>query len=154
MACCRFPQRIHLNHKKGTEKSIYIMEAKEASILGLEAERLVKHLKECSPKIKYSVVNYSPSCRSKPVITSFILETQIKIFLMKSESSDPPQKARVLPRSRHRKVVRTSVKWSMWLIQLEFYKATRTLCAQRLWLWSDSWCLWRVRKLSDFIKLS
>ncbi len=29
----------------------------------------------------------SPSCRSKPVRTSFIFGTQIKMFLMKSESS-------------------------------------------------------------------
>ncbi len=54
VACCRFPQRIHLNHKKGQKKHFYnasIMEAKEASILGLEAERLVKHLKQRSTKI-------------------------------------------------------------------------------------------------------
>ncbi len=38
-------------------------------------------------KKKNSVINYSPSCRSKPVRTLFILGTQIKIFLMKSESS-------------------------------------------------------------------
>ncbi len=31
-------------------------------------------------------MNYSPSCRSKPVRPSFIFGTQIKIFLMKSES--------------------------------------------------------------------
>ncbi len=32
------------------------------------------------------VINYLPSRRSKPVRPSFIFETQIKIFLMKSES--------------------------------------------------------------------
>ncbi len=33
-----------------------------------------------------SVINYSPSCRSKPIRPSFIFRTQIKMFLMKSES--------------------------------------------------------------------
>jgi len=33
-----------------------------------------------------SVINYSPSCRFKPVRLSFIFETRMKIFLMKSES--------------------------------------------------------------------
>ncbi len=32
------------------------------------------------PKMKI-VINYSPSCRSKPVRPSFIFRTQIKIFL-------------------------------------------------------------------------
>ncbi len=39
-----------------------------------------------SPKNENSVINYSPSCLSKPVRPSFIFRTQIKIFLMKSES--------------------------------------------------------------------
>ncbi len=39
------------------------------------------------PKNENSVVNYSPSYRSKPVRPSFIYRTQIKIFLMNSESS-------------------------------------------------------------------
>ncbi len=34
-----------------------------------------------------SVNSYSPSCRSKPVRPSFIFGTQIKIFLIKSESN-------------------------------------------------------------------
>ncbi len=38
------------------------------------------------PKIVI-VINYSSSCRSKPARLSFIFRTQIKIFLMKSESS-------------------------------------------------------------------
>ncbi len=33
-----------------------------------------------------SVINYSPSCRSKPVRLSFIFGTQIKICLIKSEN--------------------------------------------------------------------
>ncbi len=37
------------------------------------------------PKMKI-VINYSSSCRSKSVRPSFIFRTQIKIFLMKSES--------------------------------------------------------------------
>ncbi len=39
------------------------------------------------PKKINSVINYSPSCQSKPVKPSFIFGTQIKIFLMHSESS-------------------------------------------------------------------
>ncbi len=39
-----------------------------------------------SSKNKNSVINYSPSCRSKPIRPSFIFWTQIKIFLIKSES--------------------------------------------------------------------
>ncbi len=38
------------------------------------------------PKNESSVINYSPSCRSKPIRPSFIFGTQIKIFFMKSES--------------------------------------------------------------------
>ncbi len=37
-------------------------------------------------KNENSVINYSLSCCSKPIRPSFILGTQIKIFLMKSES--------------------------------------------------------------------
>ncbi len=37
-------------------------------------------------KNENSVINYSPSCCSKPVRPSFVFGTQIKIFLMKSES--------------------------------------------------------------------
>ncbi len=39
-----------------------------------------------SPKKENSVINYSPSCRSKPIRPSFIFRTHIKIFLMKFES--------------------------------------------------------------------
>ncbi len=39
------------------------------------------------PKKKNSPINYSSSCRSKPVRPSFIFGTQIKIFLMESDSS-------------------------------------------------------------------
>ncbi len=38
------------------------------------------------PKKKNSVINYSPSCCSKPARPLFIFRTHIKIFLMKSES--------------------------------------------------------------------
>ncbi len=41
-------------------------------------------LKDSSPQNENSVINYSPSCRSKPVRPSFIFRTQIKIFLMES----------------------------------------------------------------------
>ncbi len=37
-------------------------------------------------KNESSVINYSPSCCSKPVRPSFIFRTQFKIFLMKSKS--------------------------------------------------------------------
>uniref|UniRef100_A0A8C0YRF6 receptor protein-tyrosine kinase n=1 Tax=Cyprinus carpio carpio TaxID=630221 RepID=A0A8C0YRF6_CYPCA len=40
-----------------------------------------------SPKNENSVINYSLSCRSKPVRSLFVFRTQIKIFLMNSESS-------------------------------------------------------------------
>ncbi len=40
-----------------------------------------------SPKNYISVINYSPSCCSKPIRPPFIFGTQIKIFLMESESS-------------------------------------------------------------------
>ncbi len=44
-------------------------------------------LRDSSPKNENSVINYSPSCCSKPVRPLFIFGTQIKIFLMESESS-------------------------------------------------------------------
>ncbi len=37
------------------------------------------------PKNENSVINYSPSCRSKPVRPSLIYRTQIKIFFKKSK---------------------------------------------------------------------
>ncbi len=49
------------------------------------------------------VINYSPSCRSKPVRPSFFFRTQVKIFLMHPVSSlTLPQTARILTRSRLR----------------------------------------------------
>ncbi len=42
--------------------------------------------RDSSHKNDNSVINYSPSCRPKPVRLSFIFRTQIKILLMKSES--------------------------------------------------------------------
>ncbi len=41
---------------------------------------------DSSPKNENSVMYYSPSCRTKPVRSSFIFKTQMKIFEMKSES--------------------------------------------------------------------
>ncbi len=38
------------------------------------------------PKNGHSVINYLASCHSKPMIILFIFRTQIKIFLMESES--------------------------------------------------------------------
>ncbi len=57
-----------------------------------------------------SVINYSPSCRSKPVRPTFIFRTHIKIFLMKSESSltlHRQQRNCNVPRPRN--VARTSI---------------------------------------------
>ncbi len=62
-----------------------------------------------------SVINYSPSCRSKPVRPSFIFGTQIKICFIKSESSLTLHRQQCnwnVPRSRN--VARTSAKQSMW----------------------------------------
>lgn len=44
-----------------------------------------------SSKNVISVINYSPICSSKPIIPTFILRKQIKIFLMKSEKISPLQ---------------------------------------------------------------
>ncbi len=43
-------------------------------------------LKDGSSKNENSLINYSPSCHSKHVRPLFIFRSQIKIFLMKSES--------------------------------------------------------------------
>ncbi len=44
------------------------------------------HFKGQFTKNKNSVINYLLSCRSKPIRPSFIFRTQMKIFLIKSES--------------------------------------------------------------------
>ncbi len=49
-------------------------------------QKITRTLKGIVHPKNYSVVNYSPSCRSKPVRPSFIFRTQIMIFLIKSES--------------------------------------------------------------------
>ncbi len=68
------------------------------------------------PKMKI-VINYPLSCRSRAVRPSFIFRTQIKIFLMKSESYLTLHRQQLnwkVPRSRN--VVNTSVKqWHQWL---------------------------------------
>ncbi len=83
-----------------------------------------------SPQNENSVINYSPSRRSKPLTPSFIFRTQMKLFLMKSESSQTLHRQkhnRNVPRSRN--VVKTSVKQSMVtsVAQLPFCDATRIL---------------------------
>ncbi len=73
------------------------------------------------PKNENSVINYSPSCRSKPIRPLFIFGTQIKIFLMKYESSLTLHRQQCncnVPRSRN--VARTSVKQTMWHQWLNF----------------------------------
>ncbi len=45
------------------------------------------------PKNENYVINYSPSCRSKPVTRLFLFGTQIKIFLMKRELSERNQRS-------------------------------------------------------------
>ncbi len=83
-----------------------------------------------------SVINYSASCRSKPVRpSSFIFGTQIKMLLMKSESFLAlHRQQRKLPRSRPKKVVRTLLKQSMWhqWFNLNFMKLRECfLCAKK-----------------------
>ncbi len=68
-----------------------------------------KTYKYSSPKNEISVINYSPSCRSKPIRPLFIFGTQIKIFLMKSKSFLTYRQQR-MTRSRSIKVTRTSTK--------------------------------------------
>ncbi len=66
---------------------------------------------ELAPEHENCVINCSPSCCSKLVRPSFIFRTQIKIFLMQSESSlTLPSTARILTRSRLRNVARRSLK--------------------------------------------
>ncbi len=69
--------------------SSYRLRCYLASILWLVATS-VKGIVHQKIKI---VINYSPSCRSKPVRPSFIFGTQIKIFLMKSESLHRQQRS-------------------------------------------------------------
>ncbi len=59
--------------------------------------------------------NYSPSCLSKPMRPSFIFGKQIQILLMTSESFlSLHRHLRNWNVPRHRNIVRTSLKWSMW----------------------------------------
>ncbi len=97
---------------------------------------------------------YSPSCRSKPVRPSFIVRTQIKIFLMKSESFLTLHKQQCnwnFPRPRN--VIRTSVKQYMWhqwfTIILWSYKnkviifvffAYKKYSRSFIKLWLNHWC--------------
>ncbi len=81
------------------------------------------------------VCNYSPSCRSKPVRPLFIFGTQIKMFLIKSESS------LTLHRQQHKRLNR----WChMDYLQMPLFLdlGTLQLCCG----------LWRVRELSDLIQ--
>ncbi len=48
--------------------------------------KLAGSKRDISSKNENSVINYSPSCRSKPVRPSFIFGTQMKIFLIQSEN--------------------------------------------------------------------
>uniref|UniRef100_A0A673GWB0 Thyroglobulin type-1 domain-containing protein n=1 Tax=Sinocyclocheilus rhinocerous TaxID=307959 RepID=A0A673GWB0_9TELE len=66
----------------------------------LGAESTIVHCKtkqDSSPKNENSVINYSPSCCSKPVRPSFIFGTQFKIFLMKSEAAIQGSEERFVP---------------------------------------------------------
>jgi len=63
------------------------------------------------PKMKILSLITHPHHRSTPVRPSFILETQIKIFLMKSgDSVRPALPAMVLPLSRARKELKNKFK--------------------------------------------
>ncbi len=55
----------------------------------LECDSVTSLFKETVHPNENSVINYSPSCRSKPARPSFTSGTQIKIFLKKVKFSDP-----------------------------------------------------------------
>ncbi len=76
---------------------------------------------DSSRKNENDVINYSPSCLSKPVRILFIFGTQIKIFLMKSESFLTTFKAEKASKDISKIVHMTS------MVQPYFYKATRIL---------------------------
>ncbi len=64
--------------------------------------------RDSSPKNGHSVINYLASCHSKPMIILFIFRTQIKIFLMESESflSALVRTAAEIPRERRTRTSR------------------------------------------------
>ncbi len=80
-----------------------------------------------SPQNENDVINYSSSCRSKPMRPSFVIQTQIKIGLIKSESSltlHRQQRNCNVPRSRN--IVRISVNFNFPKLQEYFLCAKKT----------------------------
>jgi len=71
-------------------------------------------------------MNYSPSCRSKPVRPLFIFGTQIKTFLMKSESSLTLHRQQCSQVQKHSKYIGKTVHVTS-VAQLQFCDATRIL---------------------------
>ncbi len=96
-----------------------------------------------SPKNENSVINYSPSCLSKPIRPLFIFETQIKIFLMRvlCPSIDSKGTTTIKAQKCSKDVVKM---WHQWF-NLNFTKlreyflcAKKTTIIQRFLLFGDS----------------
>ncbi len=149
----------------------------DSSFLLYTVDQIIKGL--VHPQNENYVINYSPSCRSKPVRPSFIFRTQIKIFMMKCESFltlHRPQHNCNVPRSRN--VARNGGRHNSG--EKNCWKHLYVFCAQKLYSRSfaklklSHWChmdcftdvlatfldlgilqlccyLWRVRELSHFI---
>ncbi len=121
-----------------------------------------------SPKKYNFVINYSPSCRSKPVRPSFIFRTQVEIFFIKSDPFWPCIDSNVTTtfkaQKRSKDIVKIVHLWSYentflctknknneFIQQFIFFHVSLhhpfTRVTQRMCC-----CLCRVRKLSDFIK--
>ncbi len=82
-----------------------------------------------SPKKKNSVINYSPSCRSKPVRPSFIFITQMKIFWWIPRALWPPIDRNVINMinvQKHSKEISKIIHVTSG-VQPSFYKATKIL---------------------------
>ncbi len=89
-----FPKMICLMYPYSTIYKAQVVLHQHQTRKGLIFKGRVPFLSFCflawrksSPTNKNSVINYSPSCRSKPARPSSIFRTQIKIFLMQSKSS-------------------------------------------------------------------
>ncbi len=95
----------------------------------LKRKKNLKRKSVSSPKNENYVINYSPSCRSKPVRPSFIFRTQIKIFLMTSESflTLHRQQHNWMFKAQKRKIVM----WYQWVQPVTLRSCENTFCLQR-----------------------
>ncbi len=80
------------------------------------------------------IINYSPSCRSKLVRPSFIFGTQIKIFLMNSESSlilfiDHKVSYMIKAQKRSKEIVKIIHVTSV--VQSKYFEVTRILFVRK-----------------------